>query len=121
MKLATNAMLHAVNHAFAEAMVLAEAAGIPPEAAHDALSDGAAGAPLLHYRRDLYLGRDDAVQFALSLALKDMRLAVDLAEASGVPHRLAALVRDRLAEADAAAAGERDMAALLELTRKETP
>jgi len=120
MKLAINAMIHSMNESVSEALVLAGAAGIAPVAAYDAIEASAACAPMLRYRRDLYL--DEAAQdvtFTLDLAAKDMRVACALADELGVRLPQAVLNLERLEAARADGFGQRDMAALLAHLRKE--
>ncbi len=120
MKLAVNALLHGVNQAFSEAMALAEAGGIDRGAAFDVFEDSAAGAPMLRYRRPLYL--DEAahpVSFTVALARKDMEVALAVAGAHGIGMPQTALALDRLRQAEAAGYGPRDMAAMLEFAGKD--
>jgi len=120
MKLAINAMIHSMNQSVSEALVLAGAAGIATDAAYDAISASAAAAPMLRYRRGLYLdeaGQD--VSFTLDLAAKDMRVTCALARELGVALPQAALNLDRLEVARADGFGPRDMASLLAHLRKE--
>lgn len=120
MKLAINAMIHAMNQSVSEALVLAEAAGIAPIAAYDAIEASAAAAPMLRYRRDLYL--DEAgqeVSFTLDLAAKDMRVTCALAAKYGLSLPQAALNLARLEAARTDGFGPRDMASLLGHLRKE--
>ncbi len=120
MKLAINAMIHAMNQSVSEALVLAEAAGIAPEAAFDAIAASAASAPMLRYRRDLYLDEaGQAVSFTLDLAAKDMRVTCALAADLGVVLPQAALNLARLEAARADGFGARDMASVLAHLRKE--
>jgi 3-hydroxyisobutyrate dehydrogenase len=119
MKLAVNSMIHGLNQNLAEAMTLAEAAGIAPEAAFDVIENSAAAAPMLSYRRALYL--DEAAQdvtFTVSLAGKDMRLIAALADRLGVDIPQGAITRAVLEEAEAAGYGGRDMASILTYMRK---
>lgn len=58
---------------------------------------------------------DFAVRFAMNTALKDMKLATELAKASGVPMNLAALCETEMAEAVARGWGEMDHAIFLTL------
>jgi 3-hydroxyisobutyrate dehydrogenase len=121
MKLAVNALIHGLNQTLAEAMTLAEAAGIAPDAAFDVIEDSAAGAPMLRYRRPLYLGETGHdVTFALSLALKDMEVMTALADRLGVATPQGDVTRDALRRAAARGYGARDMAAMLDYMRKET-
>ena len=120
MKLAINAMIHAMNQSVSEALVLAEAAGIAPEAAFDAIAASAASAPMLRYRRDLYLDEaGQAVSFTLDLAAKDMRVTCALAADLRVVLPQAALTLARLEAARADGFGARDMASVLAHLRKE--
>ncbi len=121
MKLAVNSLIHGLNQTLAEAMTLAEAAGIDAEAAFDVIEASAACAPMLKYRRPLYL--DEAahdVTFTVSLARKDMEVTAALSEALGVamPQGLETLAQLRAAER--AGYGERDMAAMLNYMRKDS-
>ena len=118
MKLAVNSLLHGINEALAEAVTLAEAAGIAPEAAFDVIEDSAAGAPCIAYRRPLYLdegGHD--VTFTVALARKDMAVTAALADELGTPMPQGQVTLDRLKAAEAAGYGARDMAAMLAFTK----
>lgn len=120
MKLAVNSLIHGLNQTLSEAMTLAEAAGITREAAFDVIEDSAAGAPMLRYRRPLYLDEaNHEVSFTVALALKDMSVMAELARELGVPTPQGDVTRDRLQQADAQGYGARDMAAMLEYMRKE--
>ena len=122
MKLAINAMIHAMNQSVSEALVLAGAAGIAPDAAYDAIEASAAAAPMLRYRRDLYLNEaGQEVSFTLDLAAKDMRVTCALAAEHGLSLPQAALTLARLEAARADGFGARDMASLLAHLRKENP
>ncbi|MCE8538208.1 NAD(P)-dependent oxidoreductase [Ruegeria pomeroyi] len=118
MKLAVNSLIHGINQTLAEAMTLAEAAGIAPEVAFDVIEASAACAPMLKYRRPLYLdeaGHD--VTFTVALARKDMEVTVDLAHklGTGMPQGLRTLAI--LKQAEAEGFGARDMAAILNYMR----
>ncbi len=121
MKLAVNSLIHGLNQTLAEAMALAGAAGIAPEAAFDVIENSAAAAPMLSYRRPLYL--DEAaneVTFTVSLAAKDMGLTAALAERLGVAMPQGRVTLDKLREAERAGYAGRDMAAMLAFMREET-
>ncbi|WP_193176638.1 NAD(P)-dependent oxidoreductase [Oricola nitratireducens] len=122
MKLAVNSIIHGLNQTFAEALTLAEGAGIDAAAAFDAIEASAAAAPMLSYRRPLYL--DEAahdVTFTVALARKDMALAVGLAERFGVAMPQARLNLERLLDAETKGFGGRDMASIVSYMRKEKP
>lgn len=118
MKLSVNMLIHGINQTFAEAMTLAEAAGIPTEAAFEAIEASAACAPMLKYRKPLYLdeaGHD--VTFTVALAQKDMRVTAELAGKLGVPLPQSQATLDILNEAFGAGYDARDMAAILDYMR----
>lgn len=92
MKLAVNTVIFGLNESVAEALVLAEAAGIARAAAYDVLASSAVGAPFVGYKRAAFLEPDATpVAFALDLAAKDLRLIADLARDLGVPMPQAAV------------------------------
>lgn len=120
MKLAVNSLIHGLNQTMAEAMTLAEAAGIAPATAFDVIEASAACAPMLKYRRPIYL--DEAahdVTFTVALACKDMVVTASLAKSLGVgmPQGLATLNQLQRAEEDGFA--NRDMASMINFMRKD--
>lgn len=118
MKLAVNALIHGLNQTLAEAMTLAESVGIDPDMAYDAIESSAAAAPMLKYRRSLYL--DEAsqdVSFTIALAQKDVRLALDLAGTTGIAMPQTQATLEVLQAASDADFGNRDMAAILSFMR----
>jgi 3-hydroxyisobutyrate dehydrogenase-like beta-hydroxyacid dehydrogenase len=113
MKLAVNSVLHGLNQAVAEALVLVQQAGIDLPLAYDVFEQSAAGAPFVHYKRGAYLRPDETpVAFRLALARKDVQLVLGLADDVGV---VMSQAKANLAVLDAAVAtfGEDDMAALV--------
>jgi 3-hydroxyisobutyrate dehydrogenase len=122
MKLAVNSLIHGLNQTLAEAMTLAEAAGIAPEAAFDVIENSAAAAPMLKYRRPLYLDEDaHDVTFTVSLARKDMAVTAELARSLGTLMPQGQVTLDTLVDAEARGYGARDMASILNYMRKERP
>jgi 3-hydroxyisobutyrate dehydrogenase-like beta-hydroxyacid dehydrogenase len=120
MKLAVNSLIHGLNQSLAEAMTLAETAGIASDLAYDVIENSAAAAPMLKYRRALYL--DEAAQdvaFTVALARKDMEVTTALARNLGVAMPLGDVTLDRLKMAEANGYANRDMAAILNFMRKE--
>ena len=122
MKLAVNSLIHGINQTVAEALTLAEAAGIPPEQAFDVIEASAAAAPMLSYRRPLYLDEGaNAVTFTVELAQKDMELTAALGERLGVALPQAHLNLALLRKAAAHGYADRDMASIVSFLRKERP
>jgi 3-hydroxyisobutyrate dehydrogenase-like beta-hydroxyacid dehydrogenase len=103
LKLAVNTLIFGLNQALAEALVLAEQAGIDRATAYDVFVAGAAGAPYVGYKRAAFLEPDSTpVAFSLDLADKDLRLILELADELDVPMPQARVNRDlvRAASAD---------------------
>lgn len=120
MKLAVNSLIHGINQTLAEAMTLAEASGIPPALAFDAIEASAACAPMLKYRRPLYL--DEAahdVTFTIALACKDMMITSKLAHQLGVAMPQGEVTLAKLIDAESDGFADRDMASMLNYMRQE--
>jgi 3-hydroxyisobutyrate dehydrogenase-like beta-hydroxyacid dehydrogenase len=80
MKLAVNDVLFAINQAIAEALVLAERAGIERSVAYDVFASSAVAAPVVHYRRHVFEHPESApVTFPIDLVIKDLELVQALA------------------------------------------
>lgn len=120
MKLAVNALIHGMNQTLAEALTLAEAAGIAPDLAFDAVEASAAAAPMFGYRRPQYLDEtNNPVTFTVDLAVKDMEVTARLAEGLGVPVPQALCTLGELKAARDAGFGARDMASMLQFEREK--
>jgi 3-hydroxyisobutyrate dehydrogenase-like beta-hydroxyacid dehydrogenase len=113
MKLAVNSIVHALNVALSEGLVLAELAGIDRAVAYDVIADSVVGAPFVQYKRAAFLEPEETpVAFALELVAKDLALAGELADESGVTARQLAVNREIVAEAVGAGLGTSDMSAI---------
>lgn len=121
MKLVVNAVVHALNGALAEALVLAERAGVDREAAYEVIAASAVGAPFVAYKREAYLHPDRAsVAFALDLVAKDLALADVLAARVEAPMPQLAANREVVGRALETGLGAADMSALATLHRGGT-
>ena len=119
MKLAVNAVIFGLNQAVAEALVLAEAAGIDRTLAYDVLAASAVGAPFVGYKRAAFLEpAETPVAFALDLAAKDLRLIATLAADTGVPMPQAAANLAVVAAASADGHGARDFSIVADHLRE---
>ena len=119
MKLVVNSVVHALNQALSEALVLAEKAGLPREAAYEVLAASAVAAPFVQYKRAAFEHPDDTpVAFMLDLVAKDLALIDDLA--GGVGARMDQLAANRavVAAAIEAGYGTRDLSAIAEYLRR---
>jgi 3-hydroxyisobutyrate dehydrogenase/2-hydroxy-3-oxopropionate reductase len=118
MKLVVNSVVHNLNEAVAEALVLAERAGVERAAAYDVFTASAVSAPFVQYKREAYVHPESApVAFALDLVAKDLRLIDELAREVAARMPQSAATRVVVDEAVRAGLGGRDMSALAELLR----
>lgn len=120
MKLAINSVIHSLNQAAAESLNLAQAAGIELPLAYEALESSAACAPMLRYRKPLYLDeRAHQVTFTVGLAAKDVDLATRLAQTLDVQMPQAELNLGILNQASQNGYAHRDMASVISYLKKE--
>jgi 3-hydroxyisobutyrate dehydrogenase-like beta-hydroxyacid dehydrogenase len=116
-KLAGNVLLGAAVEAMAEASTLASHNGVTPAELLNILTNSVFTAPPYQmYGEAIAQQRYDPPGFKLKLTLKDLRLALAAAEDSNVPMPLADVVHESLVEAVAHGDGERDLAALAEVS-----
>ena len=122
MKLTVNSVLHGLNLALAEGLVLAERAGLARQAAYEVLATSAVAAPFVHYKREAFEhpGRPP-VAFSLDLVSKDLDLALDLAARAGAAMEQAATNRQVVRAAVAAGLGGRDLSELATYLRAAGP
>ncbi len=119
MKLGVNMLIHGLNQTLAEALTLTTAAGIPKEQAYEVVENSAAAAPVLAYRKGLYLDETaHDVSFTVALARKDVGLALELASTCGVIMPQAELNHAVLKAAGSAGYDDRDMASILSFVNK---
>lgn len=118
MKLAVNTVIFGLNGALAEALVLAETAGIDRTVAYDVIAASAVGAPFVGYKRAAFLDPDGTpVAFALDLAEKDLRLITGFADALGVPVPQARTNLALIRSASAGGRGGRDFSSVADTLR----
>lgn len=120
-KLAVNGFVHGLNVALAEALVLAEKAGLDRAMAYEVFAGGAGGAPFVQYKREAYLHPDQApVGFTLDLVSKDLDLILGLASRVGARMRQAETGQAIVREAVAAGLGSADLSAIATFLRGDT-
>jgi 3-hydroxyisobutyrate dehydrogenase-like beta-hydroxyacid dehydrogenase len=119
MKLVVNSVVHALNAALSEAVVLAEKAGIDRATTYDVLESSAVAAPFVKYKRRSFVDPEPtAVAFSLALVAKDYGLIARLADSVGASMQQADATRSLVARAIAdAGLGDSDMAALAQYLR----
>lgn len=120
MKLAVNAMVFGLNQTLAEALVLAEKAGVARELAYEVIANSAVAAPYVGYKRAAYVHPESApVAFALDLVAKDLDLAAALAERVGAPVPQLDTNRRVVGAAIDAGLGDADLSAIARHLRAE--
>ncbi len=118
-KLAVNALVHAIDVGLSEALVLAERAGVERTAAYDVFAAGAAAAPFVLYKRTAFEHPADAsTAFSLDLMAKDLDLILELASEVGAHVDQAARNREIVGQALAAGFAGRDMSAVAAFLRE---
>jgi 3-hydroxyisobutyrate dehydrogenase-like beta-hydroxyacid dehydrogenase len=121
MKLVVNGVVHALNVAVSEALVLAERAGVDRAATYEVLAGSAVAAPWVHYKQEAFLRPDDAtVAFSLDLVAKDQILIGALARSVGAAMPQADATKNLVAAAVAAGLGEQDMSAIAQYLRRQS-
>jgi 3-hydroxyisobutyrate dehydrogenase-like beta-hydroxyacid dehydrogenase len=118
-KLAVNDIVFALGGALAEALVLAEKAGVDRSLAYDVFSDSAIASPFVGYKRDAYVDPDRApVGFSVDLARKDLGLILELARRVGADMPQAEVNLAQLGATADDLGGDRDFAAVAEHLRR---
>src|SRR5262245_61169989 len=113
MKLAVNALVHGLNAALSESLVLAERAGVDRTAAYEVFASGAAAAPFVLYKRPAYEDPDGTpVAFRLDLVGKDLDLILELARSVGAPMPQTEANREVVRAAAATGLADADLSAL---------
>ncbi|HEX5630155.1 MAG TPA: NAD(P)-dependent oxidoreductase [Acidimicrobiia bacterium] len=119
-KLAVNSLVHGLNVALSEALVLAERAGVDRTTAYEVFASGAAGAPFVQYKRAAYENPDTTpVAFSLDLVAKDLELITALGGRVGAPQAQAETGLAIVRAAVAAGMGDADLSALAVYLRQK--
>ena len=117
-KLAVNGLVHGLNVALSEALVLAEKAGVERETAYEVFVSGAGGAPFVKYKREAYENPDaTSVAFSINLVAKDLELITELGRRVSAPMQQAQVGLEIVRRAIEAGMGERDLSAIAVLLR----
>ena len=113
MKLTVNSVLHGLNLALAEGLVLAEKAGVDRATAYEVFAASVIAAPFVHYKREAFEHPGEVpVAFSLDLVAKDLDLILALAASAGVPMEQAATNARVVEAAVAAGLGDHDLSEL---------
>ncbi|HEY9437144.1 MAG TPA: NAD(P)-dependent oxidoreductase [Streptomyces sp.] len=119
LKLVANTWVINMVNSVAECLNLADGLGLDPRTFLDAMKGGALDTPYLQGKSEAVLSGDLAPSFSLTMALKDARLILDAAAASGVTLDLVAASAERFGRAEAAGHGAEDMIATYYAGRPE--
>jgi 3-hydroxyisobutyrate dehydrogenase-like beta-hydroxyacid dehydrogenase len=115
MKIATNLGLAVQMLAFAEAVALAEKAGIPRERAVEALLKSVIASPMVKYRGPFVLGMPEEALFEVPMMQKDLHLAIELGRSLGVPLPTAAVAQEWMTGARGLGVGHFDFAVVFDV------
>ncbi|MFT7476449.1 MAG: 3-hydroxyisobutyrate dehydrogenase-like beta-hydroxyacid dehydrogenase [Verrucomicrobiales bacterium] len=119
MKLAVNSMIHSINVALSEALVLAEKSGVDRLRAYEVIASSAAAAPFVHYKRSAFENPEQGeVAFNLDLVAKDLDLILGLADRVGAPIAQGVVNREVVGRAIAAGLGDDDLSAIAQHLRR---
>ncbi|PAY09579.1 MULTISPECIES: NAD(P)-dependent oxidoreductase [Bradyrhizobium] len=112
-KLTGNFLIASMLESLGEAFALVRKSGIDPDRFLNILTSSLFSAPAYRtYGAIIAEGQDPVGGFKMSLALKDMRLALAAADARIVPMPVASLIRDHFVEAVAGGNGDADWSGL---------
>ncbi len=116
-KLAHNMLGYTIMESLAEAFTLATKAGLDPLNFWEALRMGMVGkqSPLFMLTQQFLPNIYDKPAFALKLALKDVRLATQMAEELDVPMRLSRMTKEDMEAAVSRGQGDEDSRSFLKL------
>jgi 3-hydroxyisobutyrate dehydrogenase-like beta-hydroxyacid dehydrogenase len=119
MKLAVNVMIASATVAISEALTLAEAAGIERADAYEVIAAGALASPFVEYKKAAFLDPDGVPPaFALDLMRKDLRLALEQADAAGLPLLGAGAAADVMTLAAGLEGGDEDLVRVADALRR---
>ena len=118
MKLITNLVLGLNRAALAEGLAFAEALGVDPAAALEALKNSNAQSRAMEVKGEKMVSRDYTPQARLSQHLKDLRLILEAASGAGLTLPLANAHRRLMEHAERLGLGDQDNSAVLEALRR---
>ncbi len=98
--------------ALAEAMTLAQKAGVDPELVFQAIKGGLAGSTVMNAKAPMMLAGDDKPGFKINLHIKDLGNVLDCAHAVGAPAPMTAAVMEVMEWLDARGKGDADHSAI---------
>jgi len=113
LKLALNLMIAGTAQLVAEALVFGEANGLDRATMLEVMAVSAAGSPFVKYKTAALVARDYSATFSLANMHKDLQMALEAAEQSGVPLPATSRVDELVQACIAAGMAETDLMGLL--------
>lgn len=120
MKLCLNTMIGTSMQMMAEAVVLAEKAGLDVAQVCEVIAGSAVGSPLVGYKVAPISKGDYQPAFNVKLMIKDFDLAFEAAKQYGVPLLVTAVTRQCLAAAAASGKGDKDFSVLTQVLEEQS-
>jgi 3-hydroxyisobutyrate dehydrogenase-like beta-hydroxyacid dehydrogenase len=119
MKLSLNLMIGCEMQLEAEAVVLAEKAGLDVKQVCEIIAGSAAGSPLMGYKAALISAGDYKPAFTVKLMMKDFDLAAEAAKQYGVPIPVTALTRNIFQTAASTGRADKDFSVLTQVLEEQ--
>jgi 3-hydroxyisobutyrate dehydrogenase-like beta-hydroxyacid dehydrogenase len=117
-KLCGNFMIASVLETFAEAFATLRKAGVQPAVFLEIMNTLFASPVYAGYGRAIAEGKFEPAGFALKLGLKDVRLALALAEECGAPMPFASVIRDQMISGMAHGQAEMDWSSVAQVSAR---
>ncbi len=117
-KLCGNFMIATVLETFGEAFAALRKAGVEPRVFLEIMNALFASPVYANYGRIIAEGKFEPAGFALKLGLKDVRLALALAEECGAPMPFASVIRDQMLSAMAHGQAEMDWSSVAQVSAR---
>lgn len=115
LKLSLNVMIGVTSQMMAEAVVLAEKAGLDVAQVCEVMAGSAVGSPLVGYKKALVASGDYKAAFSVKLMMKDFDLAFAAAKQYDVAMPVTAVTRQALQAAAATGRGDKDFSVLTQV------
>lgn len=114
-----NQIIVAINiSAMAEALILAQKAGVSPELVYNAIRGGLAGSTVLDAKAPLVMDRQFAPGFRIDLHIKDLNNVLETSHQLGIPLPLSAAVMEMMQALKADGLGSEDHCSLVKYYEK---
>lgn len=111
-KLANQIIVACNIQALAEALTLAQKAGVSPEVVFSAIKGGLAGSTVMNAKAPMMISGDDTPGFKIDLHIKDLNNALDCAHSVGAPVPMTASVQEILQWLHNHEGGQKDHSAI---------